>query len=153
MKNTFTLEIHGTPVPKGRPRFTRSGIAYTPKATKSYEDDMRVLAKQQMCGLEPFSGPLTVELVACLPYPQSWPKWKAKRVTEGEIKHTTKPDADNLAKMIDGLNGVVWVDDAQITELRVCKQYSSRPRLCISVTHDEQALHSKTRLQPRDVLI
>ena len=29
--------IEGKPVPKGRPRFTRKGVAYTPDQTKAFE--------------------------------------------------------------------------------------------------------------------
>lgn len=32
---SFTIE--GVPVPKGRPRFTRSGHTYTPDTTRKYE--------------------------------------------------------------------------------------------------------------------
>ena len=38
------------------------------------------------------------------------------------IRHTKKPDADNLAKaVLDSLNGLIWVDDAQVCELSVSK--------------------------------
>lgn len=143
----FLLEVPGVPVPKGRPRMTRAGIAYTPKATRDYERDLRILARDTMRGREPFSGPLTVEVCAYMPVPQSWPRWKTERVTDHglQIGHTSKPDLDNLAKTIDGLNGVVWVDDSQITDLHVYKRYSHQPRLVVEVMHDATAVHSKTK--------
>ena len=40
--------------------------------------------------------------------------------------HTSRPDLDNLVKSVsDGLNGVAFRDDSQITELRAIKQYHS----------------------------
>ena len=53
--------------------------------------------------------------------------------TEGCIRRR-KPDPDNIAKMLDALNRVVWVDDSQIVGLDACqKRYSDRPRIEIYV--------------------
>ena len=42
-------------------------------------------------------------------------------------QHTTKPDADKLARaVLDGLTRVAWVDDAQVCELRAVKRYALR---------------------------
>ncbi len=146
----FCLEVPGVPVAKGRPRMTKAGHTYTPMRTRNYEADLRVLAKQRMRGVQPMEGPLQVEIIAYMPMPQSWPKWKRSLVTEHGvfIRHTTKPDIDNLGKIIDGLNGVVWADDSQICDLTVRKRYSLEPRLVIVVQHDPQVIHSKTTKRP-----
>ena len=146
----FFLEVPGAPVAKGRPRMTKTGHAYTPARTRNYEADLRVLARQRMQGKAPMVGPLSVEVTAYMPMPSSWPKWKKALVTEegAFIRHTSKPDVDNLGKMIDGLNGVVWVDDSQITELRILKRYALHPSMTITVRHDPQATHSKTKHKP-----
>jgi Holliday junction resolvase RusA-like endonuclease len=130
---------------------TRTGRAYTPKGTRDYERDLRILARDVMRTREPFSGPLTVEVTAYMPAPESWPNWKSERVSEHgqKISHTVKPDIDNLAKVIDGLNGVVWVDDSQITDLHVYKRYSRQPRLIVEVAHDTVAVHSKTKTRAK----
>lgn len=39
------VNIPGQPVPKGRPRFTRGGFAYTPDKTRKYEKLVAGLAK------------------------------------------------------------------------------------------------------------
>lgn len=42
-----------------------------------------------------------------------------------EIYPTIKPDTDNIAKSIlDSLNGIAYLDDKQVTDLRIRKQYS-----------------------------
>lgn len=146
----FVLEVPGTPVAKGRPRVTRNGIAFTPKKTRDYEADIRQLARLKMGAKEPFSGPLWVSVSAKFLPPQSWPKWKRAKVTSHGvfISMTTKPDIDNLAKVIDALNGIVWQDDAQICHLEVHKSYGLEPRLTVSVRHRRMDIHSKTRTQP-----
>lgn len=58
----------------------------------------------------------------------------AVRITasKSSIKHigdpfTTKPDADNIAKLVlDALNGKAWHDDSQITSLDVTKLYHTQ---------------------------
>ena len=146
----FVLTVPGAPVPKGRPRMTRSGRAYTPAKTRNYERDISVLGKQEMRGKTPYSGPLSVSITALFAPPQSWPKWKREKVTEHGvfIKHTARPDIDNLGKVIDGLNGVVWLDDSQITDLTIHKGYSHTPGLTIVVTHRTIDVHSKTQRKP-----
>ena len=147
----FFLEIPGAPIAKGRPRMTKQGHAYTPARTRNYEADIRYQAIQRMKGRAKMEGALHVTVTAYLPVPQSWPKWKRELVTDHGvfIRHTSKPDADNLGKIIDGLNGVVWKDDSQISDLWIRKRYSNNPRLEITVEHDPYATHSKTTHKPR----
>jgi Holliday junction resolvase RusA-like endonuclease len=130
---------------------TRSGRAYTPAKTRNYESDIRVLAKQEMRGRAPMDGPIKLIVVAHMPIPQSWPKWKVGLCfTAGvSVAATNKPDFDNLAKIIDGLNKVVWLDDSQIIECTIRKLYSNRPRLEIAVEHDADAVHAKTMRKPQ----
>jgi Holliday junction resolvase RusA-like endonuclease len=130
---------------------TRSGRAYTPAKTRNYESDIRVLAKQEMRGRAPMEGPIYLTVAAYLPIPQSWPAWKRELVTEDKalVGATNKPDFDNLAKIIDGLNKVVWLDDSQIVICTISKRYSMRPRLVIGVEHDANAIHAKTTRKPK----
>lgn len=139
------LEVPGTPVPKARPRLGKGGHTYTPKKTKDYELELKLMARSEMRGRKPFDGVLTIELCFHLPRPENWPKWKQN---ESYVGHTSKPDWDNLSKIIDGLNGVVWIDDAQITDAHVYKRYSNKPRLTLDVTHHADLPHSKTRRKP-----
>lgn len=43
------LNIPGTPQGKARPRFSRTGHAYTPDETRRYEARVAVLGKYAMC--------------------------------------------------------------------------------------------------------
>lgn len=64
----------------------------------------------------PADGQVSVFVLCCMPMPKGAPK----RVES--MPFTRKPDADNVAKsVLDALNGVAWLDDAQVTHLSVRK--------------------------------
>lgn len=111
--------IPGPPVPKGRPRFSsRGGKArtYTPEKTRSYETHVRAHGEAAMRGAAPMTTPLKAVLRVHLPALKSGPK------AERGALPTGRPDLDNVVKAIlDALNGVVYVDDAQVVVLEATK--------------------------------
>ncbi len=122
MSNKIQFTVYGVPVGKARARFVRAtGRTYTPTKTRSFEALLREYAHGAMNSAEPMQGPLRVTVEAVFPKAPSWSRKKA----DAAIWHTSKPDADNLVKCLDGLNGVVWRDDAQIADARVTKKYST----------------------------
>ena len=130
--STVDIFLPGEPIGKGRPRFAM-GRTYTPPATVAYEYALKTEAALAMrqTGLEPFEGPVAVKVVAYFSIPKSWSKTRRA----GAYLHTTKPDLDNVLKMLDALNGVVWLDDAQVCEATVSKRYTTdEPGLQITVT-------------------
>lgn len=53
----------------------------------------------------------------------------------GGVMHTAKPDGDNILKACkDALNGVVYLDDAQVVESGAVKKYATEPSVKIIVT-------------------
>jgi Holliday junction resolvase RusA-like endonuclease len=129
-------------VPKGRPRFrnrrTKSGAefvqTYSPEKTRSYDAVVRTLAEQAMCGRPPLAGPLQVNFVAFLPVPRSWSQKRARSALAGLVLPTYRPDLDNMIKnVLDGSNGILFADDALITDMVVSKRYSDRPRAVLEV--------------------
>lgn len=128
------IRMDGQPIGKGRPRFVRAtGRTYTPEKTARYEDRLAWAAQAVMAGRPLLTGPLGVTVRAHVEVPVSRGKaWRAQALA-GIRRPTTKPDADNIAKMLDALNKVVWLDDAQIVALSVFKWYSDRPRIEIDV--------------------
>ena len=69
----------------------------------------------------PQSVPVTLHITACSKRPKKWPKYLPESM-KPRIPYVVKPDADNIAKLMDGLNGVAWHDDAQVTKLVVTKR-------------------------------
>lgn len=115
------------PKPKGRPRFTRTGHAYTPPATQEYEKAIREYYKEHT--EDYYDSAIGVRLVFNMPIPQSASKKKQKLMEDGKIKCTKhNGDVDNLTKAIlDSINGIAFSDDSLITELYVKKKYSTTP--------------------------
>lgn len=132
------ITIPGTPVGKGRPKFSSRGgfvRAYTPKKTATYEELVQQHGNLAMQGAEPMQGPLSVDMVVCMPIPESWPK-KRKQAAIAEVElPTTKPDIDNIVKgVFDALNGIAWQDDKQVVTLKVKKIYGERGFVCLEIT-------------------
>lgn len=134
MSVPILIRLAGEPKGKGRPRFVKqTGRAFTPAATRSYEAALRFAAQEAMGERAPLDGPLAVTIIAGFPIPASWSKHKRAQAAAGLIWPTVKPDADNLAKMLDALNEVVWRDDKQAVDVHIRKRYSAAPNLLISV--------------------
>lgn len=108
--------------------------AYTPEKTANYENLVKVMAHEAMQGRPLIDGAVGVDIALNVPIPSSWSKKKQQAAIVHQVLPTSKPDTDNCVKAIfDALNGVVWVDDKQVVDLRVVKRYSDSPRACVSV--------------------
>jgi len=126
--------VAGSPVGKGRPKFVRAtGRAYTPEKTANYEAILAARGADAMAGQPLLDGPLQVIVTAFMPIATTWSKKKTAAALEGSLR-PGRPDADNMLKVLDALNGIVWRDDAQIAEARISKLYDEEPRLEIEVT-------------------
>jgi Holliday junction resolvase RusA-like endonuclease len=125
------LVIYGEPVPQGRPKFARIGNhvhAYDPQKSKNYKQLVRYWVTQQLKkieGLKPLENALYVDITFWLSIPSSWSKKKRIEADSGVIRPIKRPDADNLFKSLDALNGLLWVDDSIITDLHIRKRYTA----------------------------
>ena len=138
LREAVVVELLGEPKGKGRPRFVRAtGHTYTPQRTASYEACLRHEAGLAMAGRPPLAGAVRVVVTAYFGIPQSWPQKKQAAALAGTVRPTTKPDWENVAKMLDALNGVVWIDDKQVVSGLIEKHYSDRPRLVVTVATAE----------------
>ncbi|WP_091865006.1 RusA family crossover junction endodeoxyribonuclease [Methylobacterium brachiatum] len=134
MPPTITLVLAGVPKGKGRPRFSKAtGHVFTPEPTRSYEGALKYAAQEEMGSRLPLQGPIEVVVEARMPVPKSWSKTKQAAALAGRIRPTGKPDVDNIFKMLDALNFVVWQDDSQIVEGVASKFYHEQPSLTIKV--------------------
>lgn len=73
--------------------------------------------------------PVSMFVEAGYPVPPSWSQKKQERALAQMIFPTGPRDADydNLAKVADGFNGVVWRDDKLVVMAQIFKFYTPRP--------------------------
>ena len=127
--------VPGAPVGKGRPRAARRGasvVMFTPEKTAGYEAMVATTAATALsCDAlahQLLDGPLEAVLDVRFPVPVSWSKARRARALAGAEWHTSKPDADNVAKaVLDACNGVVFRDDSQVVILIATKAFSEEP--------------------------
>lgn len=138
----ITFVVHGTAVPKQRPRITRGGHAYTPKKTRDYEGRVRKAFFSSYQGFMPVFGgdvPVRVSIEVIQQIPKSWSNSKTLKAERGEIAPVSRNgDLDNIAKSIlDALNGYAFKDDAQVTTLMVSKRYGADPCAVVKFEEDK----------------
>ena len=117
----FVPEIRG----KGRPRLTKSGVAFTDEKTRSYENLVKLLAMQAMenAGAQMTDKPVKATINAFFEIPKSYTKKKIQAIINGEIK-PAKPDLDNILKsLLDGCNKIIFKADVQIYAISATKSY------------------------------
>ena len=107
----FRFDIN--PVAASRPRVTRAGHSYYGGPYKQFRKDMEVQIEERLGDFDLLDAPLSVELGCPITKPKTTKLW------------TPRADVDNYAKaVLDSLNGVVWDDDKQITELSITKGWT-----------------------------
>lgn len=127
------LSVPGEPRGKGRPRFGR-GRTYTDAKTTTYESLIGWAGRQAMAGKDPLEGPLCVTIDARFVPAKSTTRTALAGMLCGAIPPAKRPDCDNLCKSaLDGLNGIVWVDDAQVVTLFIRKRYATEAGLDITI--------------------
>ena len=131
MTESITLMIEGDPVQWARAG--RSGkFSFTPKRQAIHMDVIRIAAARVFKG-PPLEGPLSVAVNFIYQWPKSLSE-KKRRIAGAHWK-TSRADLDNCFKIVgDSLNKVVWSDDAQITELRLTKQFGLSSATYIFIT-------------------
>lgn len=135
-RNEILFEVPGEPVAQGRPRFSSKNKvkrAIDPPASRYYKMLVSHTALQYK-PKELIDGSIELYIDVCRSVPKSWSKKKTEAALRKEILPTTRPDVDNYAKGIkDALNGIMYVDDSQITELTVRKYYAEEPKVVVKI--------------------
>jgi Holliday junction resolvase RusA-like endonuclease len=134
------LTVLGSPKAQARHRSFKRGNftgTYDPSSEKK-----EILASivQDQAPKEPLTGAISLDVTFYLPRPKghygsganalklkgSAPEW-----------HTSKPDIDNLEKLVqDSLNKIFWKDDSQICLISCRKLYSEKPRTEIFISDE-----------------
>lgn len=127
--------IPGIPFGKQRPRaMMRAGYVqmYTPSKTLNWEEYIKWMCVEYRPNWD-IRGAVGIQAHFYFPRPKS--------VSKKIQYHLKKPDIDNLAKsLLDGMNGIFYIDDKQVYELHVYKFYCEdldKPGISIQVTYIE----------------
>lgn len=124
--------IPGEPRGKGRPRFSRGGHAYTDERTRSYEQLVAMCFGQSGGTLA--MGAVRVTINAYYGVAKTDSKRKRAEKLAGVLPPNKKPDIDNLVKIIlDALNGVAYMDDAQVVALHAHKHWAEHGRVEVEI--------------------
>lgn len=109
---SHTITVPGRPTPKGRPRLGRRGRVFTPEKTLEAEAVIRDAWDGPM-----FENPVSIDIVFDA-------EQTIVTVTEWSgTKSKLRGDLDNYIKtLMDGLNGVAWLDDKQVHHVEARKE-------------------------------
>ncbi len=125
------ITVNGTPIAKARPRFFRKKNfvgTYNPQETEEGRFLAEAIVQVRAQIDKPLSGPLCLYLCCLFRRPKSH---YGTGKNSGKLKPsapkfcTNKKDFDNLAKFYtDALNGIAYIDDKQIINATIDKQYA-----------------------------
>jgi len=132
----IVVRLPQEPRGKGRTRFSsRNNSHRTPEKTRAYESALAQQSMAAMSGKDMLEGPLNAIVLAVFEPAKSWSKKRKASALAGDIRPTKTPDVDNIAKSaLDAMNGIVYKDDAQVTNLTVRKFYGPEAYVEIEVS-------------------
>lgn len=139
---TIRFTIIGGAVGQGRPKFSTfndRAIAYEPSKSRNEKALYRYVAQQAMqeAGINPFpsSMPISVVIKSYREIPKSKPKWFKEAALREMVVPVTKPDCDNVCKLIlDAVTETCFMDDKCVYKLEYESFYSDTPRAEVTVT-------------------
>jgi Holliday junction resolvase RusA-like endonuclease len=126
------VEAAGDPLKKWRKRVAEeASVHYFSEPVHSTSEPVHSASEPVHSASEPFTKCVRVSLIFRLKRPKShYRTGKFSDVLKEEhvaTRHGKRPDADKLARaVLDGLTGVVFVDDSQVFDLSVLKTWQKR---------------------------
>ena len=115
MSEAIAFSVEGKPRGKQRHRTGFGGRTYTPKQTVAAERAIAWAYKAAALSRPLMTGTVVLKVEAIFEVPKSWPKKLRADALAGLVPYSSKPDKDNIEKLVlDALNGVAWVDDSQV---------------------------------------
>lgn len=128
-----TIVFDGPPRAQARARFGR-GRAFTAPATRQFQNSFGWQARAAMIGRQPIAGAVALTVRFELKVPRSWSERKRTDAIIGLIPPISRPDLDNFLKAaLDACNGIVFADDAHITEISAKKIYGVSPKTVFTI--------------------
>lgn len=143
--STISFTVPGLPRAQKRHRTYMKGkggkpLPFARNVDPSKQDKANFLAQCRRHAPDaPWTGPLRLTVVFLFPHPKTHyrtGKHSNELRPDAPSWHTSRPDTDNLCKLVkDALSGVFYRDDAQIAGLVATKCYAGEtPQTCVTLT-------------------
>lgn len=143
----LTLNVTPKPLPRARLTARKGYVAsYYTRDTQDIFDDyenaiLTALNEQGLTSsqvIDKISNTcqfITLDVVFYMPIPSSWSK---KRKSEANRHpHVSKPDLDNLVKLIlDRAEGILFDNDNKIAEINARKVYDHEPQIYMKIYYE-----------------
>lgn len=138
---TVEFSVEGKPLAKQRPKATKRGRfiqIYTPRKTREYEEKIKQSYLNNIGNIK-LEGALESFVTCVFPIPKSTSKANKRKMINGDMYHTKKPDCDNMGKVVfDALNNIAYNDDSAICRTHIDKIYGEEPRIDIKISEIER---------------
>jgi len=127
--------IPGRPIAKGSLRVGRSGQVFSVNpGLKAWQERVALAVSAELDGAAPHTCPVALTVTFTFQRPPSH-FTKSGRLRKGAALAPGRPDLDKLLRaLLDGLTGVLFRDDAQVSELDAVKTYGDNPGVTLAVT-------------------
>lgn len=135
MQVEYNINLPIKPTPKGRPRFSKFGHAYTPQKTLDAETQIKYMLmswknRNNFSTIE--DKPIAIEFTFGMAMPKSYSKKKRDELLGKP--HIIKPDCDNLIKLqMDAMNGIIFKDDSLVYSLKGTKLHTEEDFVDIKI--------------------
>lgn len=117
----YEFDIQATPLPKGstksfpHPKTGKIVTTSTTKGLKPYQRHLGAAAAEAMLGQAPMIGPVRVNMAFIFARPKSHRRARGDLKPDAPQYPTTRADVDKLVRaVLDGLEGVAYLDDKQV---------------------------------------
>lgn len=148
--STVTFAVYGRPAGKGSVQTVShggKGYGHQPKRTVNWQALVAAVAQEHVQPGTPMpTGPVAVTLKVWLAKPKSAPKTKRT----WPIRRSALDIDKAVRAALDGLSGVLYADDSQVTNLFAAKGWAAdgRPGIEVSVTTlGEEVIDDATHAQ------
>lgn len=140
------LVYYGDTLSARRPKSTiiaGNVSVYDDPRDKSYKMEFLEQVQQQLGkDFSIIEGEIHMTISSYRPILKSLNKFKKILAEMKLLRPTTKPDTDNIAKLVmDAMNKKLYLDDSQISDLRVKKYFGLKPRVEVKIRYREKATY------------
>lgn len=141
-KEELFFVLYGEPTPWKRPRHNSRGKFVRFYNDKKHDEYMKRIRERAQTEMDRrgslWDGPVHAKIIALFGIPKSRPQYVKRSIRAGLTFCTNQKDVDNLGKIVlDALNQVVYLDDRQVVDVHVRKDYAEKPRLLVKLSHLE----------------